>query len=140
MAFDHKQVETKWQAYWDKHQTYFTDVYDFSKPKFYALNMFPYPSGQGLHVGHPRSYTATDVVARLKKLQGFNVLNPMGWDSFGLPAEQFALKTNQHPSTFTYENIANFKRQLKHSGIALIGQKKSQQPIRYTINGRNGYF
>lgn len=133
MAFDHKQVETKWQAYWDKHQTYFTDVYDFSKPKFYALNMFPYPSGQGLHVGHPRSYTATDVVARLKKLQGFNVLNPMGWDSFGLPAEQFALKTNQHPSTFTYENIANFKRQLKALGYSFDWTKEvaTTDPLYY---------
>lgn len=133
MAFDHKHIEAKWQSYWDKHQTYFTDVYDFSKPKFYALNMFPYPSGQGLHVGHPRSYTATDVVARMKKLQGFNVLNPMGWDSFGLPAEQFALKTNQHPSTFTYQNIANFKRQLKALGYSFDWTKEiaTTDPLYY---------
>lgn len=133
MAFNHKEIEVKWQQYWDQHQTYFTDVYDFSKPKFYALNMFPYPSGQGLHVGHPRSYTATDVVARMKKLQGYNVLNPMGWDSFGLPAEQYALKTNQHPSTFTYQNIANFKRQLKALGYSFDWTKEiaTTDPLYY---------
>ena len=133
MAFNHKLIETKWQTFWDKHQTYLTNVYDFTKPKFYALNMFPYPSGQGLHVGHPRSYTATDVVARMKKLQGYNVLNPMGWDSFGLPAEQYALKTNQHPSTFTFQNIANFKRQLKALGYSFDWTKEiaTTDPLYY---------
>lgn len=124
MGFDHKVVEKKWQSYWEKNKTFFTDVYDFSKPKFYALNMFPYPSGQGLHVGHPRSYTATDIVARMKKMQGYNVLNPMGWDAFGLPAEQYALKTNQHPSTFTQQNIANFKRQLTALGYSFDWTKE----------------
>ena len=89
--YDHIKIEKKWQEYWEKNHTFVTDVKDFSKPKFYALDMFPYPSGQGLHVGHPEGYTATDIVCRKKRMQGYNVLHPMGWDAFGLPAEQFAI-------------------------------------------------
>lgn len=118
MPFDHKTIEPKWQKYWDDHGTFVTDVYDFSKPKFYVLDMFPYPSGQGLHVGHPEGYTATDIVARFKRMQGFNVLHPMGWDAFGLPAEQYAIKTGNHPDGFTQRNIATFKRQLKMLGFS----------------------
>jgi len=98
MAYNFKEVEEKWQKYWDDNKTFKTDVWDFSKPKFYALDMFPYPSGQGLHVGHPEGYTATDIVSRMKRMQGYNVLHPMGWDAFGLPAEQYAIKTGKHPS------------------------------------------
>jgi leucyl-tRNA synthetase len=98
MAYNFKEVEEKWQKYWDENKTFKTDVWDFSKPKFYALDMFPYPSGQGLHVGHPEGYTATDIVSRMKRMQGYNVLHPMGWDAFGLPAEQYAIKTGKHPS------------------------------------------
>src|SRR5690554_535164 len=115
---NHKEIEKKWQAYWDANETFKTDVYDFSKPKYYILDMFPYPSGDGLHVGHPRGYTATDVLARQKRMQGYNVLHPMGWDAFGLPAEQFALKTGNHPESFTKENIENFKRQIKSLGLS----------------------
>lgn len=115
---NHKEIEKKWQAYWDVNETFKTDVYDFSKPKYYIMDMFPYPSGDGLHVGHPRGYTATDVLTRQKRMQGYNVLHPMGWDAFGLPAEQFALKTGNHPESFTKENIENFKRQIKSLGLS----------------------
>lgn len=116
--YNHLKIEQKWQKYWDENKTFKTDTYDFSKPKYYVLDMFPYPSGNGLHVGHPRGYTATDVLARYKRMNGFNVLHPMGWDAFGLPAEQFAIKTGNHPETFTQENIKVFTRQLKSLGFS----------------------
>ena len=118
MSYDHKQIEKKWQKYWADHKTFKTDAYDFDKPKYYVLDMFPYPSGQGLHVGHPEGYTATDIIARMKRMQGYNVLHPMGFDAFGLPAEQFAIKTGQHPETFTYKNIDHFKDQIKALGFS----------------------
>ena len=116
--YDHKSIEAKWQKKWEDNKTYKTDAYDFSKPKYYVMDMFPYPSGQGLHVGHPESYTATDIMARMKRMQGFNVMHPMGFDAFGLPAEQFALKTGHHPSEFTYKNIDHFREQLKALGFS----------------------
>ncbi len=116
--YDHKSIESKWQKKWEDNKTYKTDAYDFSKPKYYVMDMFPYPSGQGLHVGHPESYTATDIMARMKRMQGFNVMHPMGFDAFGLPAEQFALKTGHHPSEFTYKNIDHFREQLKALGFS----------------------
>ena len=122
--YDFKSIEEKWQEYWDQHNTFYTDVYDFSKPKYYVLDMFPYPSGQGLHVGHPEGYTATDIMARMKRMQGYNVLHPMGWDAFGLPAEQYAINTGNHPETFTYHNIATFKRQLKMLGFSYDWSKE----------------
>ena len=117
MGFDHKSIEKKWQKYWEEHQTFKTDVWDFSKPKFYALDMFPYPSGVGLHAGHPEGYTATDIVSRMKRMQGFNVLHPMGYDSFGLPAEQYAIQTGNHPGIFAKKNIESFSKQLKELGF-----------------------
>jgi len=116
--YNHLRIEKKWQQYWDEHQTFKTDIWDFSKPKFYALDMFPYPSGVGLHAGHPEGYTATDIVSRMKRMQGYNVLHPMGFDSFGLPAEQFAIKTGNHPAGFTERNIETFKQQLKMLGFS----------------------
>ena len=116
--YKHLEIEKKWQTYWDNNQTFKTDIRDFSKPKYYALDMFPYPSGVGLHAGHPEGYTATDIVCRMKRMQGFNVLHPMGWDSFGLPAEQYAIKTGNHPSKFTMENVETFKKQLKSLGFS----------------------
>jgi leucyl-tRNA synthetase len=124
MNYDHKKIEQKWIKIYEDEKPFTCDVYDFSKPKYYILDMFPYPSGQGLHVGHPEGYTATDVVARMKRMQGFNVLHPMGWDSFGLPAEQFAIKNNQHPDIFTQKNIANFKRQIKSLGFSYDWSKE----------------
>lgn len=124
MAFDHTKIEAKWQKYWEENHTFETDVWDFSKPKYYVLDMFPYPSGQGLHVGHPEGYTATDIVARFKRMQGYNVLHPMGWDAFGLPAEQYAIKTGNHPEGFTQRNIATFKRQLKMLGFSYDWSKE----------------
>ena len=123
MPFDHKTIEKKWQKYWDDNKTFYTDVWDFSKPKYYALDMFPYPSGQGLHVGHPEGYTATDIIARMKRMQGYNVLHPMGFDAFGLPAEQYAIKTGNHPEGFTLENIATFTKQLKMLGFSFDWEK-----------------
>ena len=117
MPYNFNEIEKKWQKYWDEHQTFKTDVHDFSKPKFYALDMFPYPSGVGLHAGHPEGYTATDIVSRMKRMQGYNVLHPMGYDSFGLPAEQYAIQTGNHPGKFTEENIATFTNQLKELGF-----------------------
>lgn len=124
MGFEHKKIEKKWQEYWDTNKTFETDVYDFSKPKFYVLDMFPYPSGQGLHVGHPEGYTASDIVSRYKRMKGFNVLHPMGWDAFGLPAEQYAIKTGNHPAGFTETNIETFKRQLKMLGFSYDWSKE----------------
>ncbi|PIO81691.1 leucine--tRNA ligase [Pediococcus damnosus] len=117
MAYNHEIIERKWQHYWREHKTFKT-VEDSSKPKYYVLDMFPYPSGQGLHVGHPEGYTATDIMARFKRMQGYKVLHPMGWDAFGLPAEQYALKTGHNPREFTAHNIKNFKRQIKSLGFS----------------------
>ena len=124
MTYDHKIVEKKWQKYWEENKTFETDVYDFSKPKYYALDMFPYPSGQGLHVGHPEGYTATDIMSRMKRMQGYNVLHPMGFDSFGLPAEQYAIKTGNHPEGFTLKNIQTFTKQLKMLGFSFDWDKQ----------------
>ena len=117
MAYDHKQVEKKWQQYWADNKTYRTTE-DPDKPKFYALDMFPYPSGQGLHVGHPLGYIATDILSSIKRKQGYNVLHPMGWDAFGLPAEQYALDTGNDPAEFTERNIQTFKRQMNDLGFS----------------------
>ena len=124
MTYDRKIVEKKWQKYWEENKTFETDVYDFSKPKYYALDMFPYPSGQGLHVGHPEGYTATDIMSRMKRMQGYNVLHPMGFDSFGLPAEQYAIKTGNHPEGFTLKNIQTFTKQLKMLGFSFDWDKQ----------------
>ena len=115
--YDHKKIEKKWQKYWEDNKTFKTDIRDFSKPKFYALDMFPYPSGVGLHAGHPEGYTATDIISRMKRMQGYNVLHPMGYDSFGLPAEQYAVQTGNHPAGFTSKNIETFSKQLKELGF-----------------------
>lgn len=117
MSFNHRKIEAKWQAYWQNHKTFKTEN-DQSKPKYYVLDMFPYPSGAGLHVGHPEGYTATDIVARYKRMKGFNVLHPMGWDAFGLPAEQYALSTGHDPRDFTERNIQTFKKQLMMLGLS----------------------
>ena len=115
--YDHKHIEQKWQSYWDEQKTFKVDE-DPEKPKYYILDMFPYPSGTGLHVGHPLGYIATDIVARYKRMKGFNVLHPMGWDAFGLPAEQFAINTGTHPKETTKTNIKNFRRQIKMLGFS----------------------
>ncbi len=117
MSFDHRKIEAKWQAYWQSHKTFKTEN-DQTKPKYYVLDMFPYPSGAGLHVGHPEGYTATDIVARYKRMKGYNVLHPMGWDAFGLPAEQYALSTGNDPKEFTERNIQTFKKQLMMLGLS----------------------
>lgn len=118
MPYNHKEIETKWQQYWEQEETFKTDAYDFSKPKYYALDMFPYPSGQGLHAGHPEGYTATDIICRKRRMQGYNVLHPMGYDAFGLPAEQYAIQTGNNPATFTEKNIETFRKQLKSFGFS----------------------
>ncbi len=118
MSYNYEITEAKWKKYWEENKTFKTDGWDFSKPKFYALDMFPYPSGHGLHVGHPEGYTATDIVSRKKRMEGYNVLHPMGFDSFGLPAEQYAVNTGNHPGKFTEENIEIFIGQLKNLGFS----------------------
>ena len=131
MNYNHKEIEKKWQKYWAKKNEFNThDQPD--KPKFYALDMFPYPSGQGLHVGHPEGYTATDILSRFKRSQGFNVLHPMGWDAFGLPAEQYALDTGNDPADSVVKSI--------HWGLVTIGIVRSTRQILSTINGRNGFL
>ncbi|MFS0554551.1 leucine--tRNA ligase [Brevibacillus sp. 179-C9.3 HS] len=117
MVFSHRNVEKKWQQYWEQNKTFKTSE-DEGKKKFYALDMFPYPSGAGLHVGHPEGYTATDILSRMKRMQGYNVLHPMGWDAFGLPAEQYALDTGNDPAEFTEHNINTFRRQIKSLGFS----------------------
>ncbi|MEX0380503.1 leucine--tRNA ligase [Leuconostoc sp. MS02] len=117
MPYEHQRIEQKWQKYWDANQTFATTD-DTSKPKYYAMDMFPYPSGQGLHVGHPEGYTATDIMSRFKRANGFNVLHPMGWDAFGLPAEQYAMKTGHNPADFTSQNVDHFREQIKSLGLS----------------------
>ena len=117
MAYEHKKIEARWQDYWLENQTFRAEI-DHTKPKYYALDMFPYPSGDGLHVGHPEGYTATDIISRYKRMCGFNVLHPMGWDAFGLPAEQYAIKTGTHPRATTKNNIDNFRRQIRSLGFS----------------------
>lgn len=117
MSFNHQQIEKKWQQYWEENKTYKTTE-EKDKPKFFAMGMFPYPSGAGLHVGHPKSYTAVDIQARMKRMQGYNVLHPMGWDAFGLPAEQYAIDTGNPPAEFTKKNIETFTKQLKSLGFS----------------------
>ena len=121
--YNPQEIETKWQAYWDAHETFKTGT-DKSKPKYYCLDMFPYPSGAGLHVGHPEGYTATDIICRYKRSRGFNVLHPMGWDAFGLPAEQYAIQTGTHPAITTKKNCDNFQ---------------STPPTRSITSGRSGF-
>ncbi len=118
MSYNHIEIEKKWKKVWLERKEYRCDTSDFSKPKYYALDMFPFPSGQGLHVGHPEGYTATDIVSRMKRMQGFNVLHPIGWDSFGLPAEQFAMQMNKHPLEFTKKNIDHFREQIQMLGFS----------------------
>jgi leucyl-tRNA synthetase len=115
--YDHQQIEKKWQKYWEDNQTYKTSN-NTDKPKFYVLDMFPYPSGAGLHVGHPLGYIASDIYARYKRHQGFNVLHPVGYDSFGLPAEQYAIQTGQHPAITTEQNINRYEEQLRKIGFS----------------------
>ena len=117
MDYKFREIEPKWQAYWEENKTFKTEN-DFSKPKYYILDMFPYPSGAGLHVGHPEGYTATDIISRYKRMKGFNVLHPMGWDAFGLPAEQYAIQTGTHPAVTTQKNCDNFRRQIKTLGLS----------------------
>ncbi|KAL4547867.1 hypothetical protein Ndes2526B_g07087 [Nannochloris sp. 'desiccata'] len=126
-AYPFTEIEEKWQAFWEEHQTFRTPEFkdlDTSKPKFYALDMFPYPSGAGLHVGHPEGYTATDIIARYKRMRGYNVLHPMGWDAFGLPAEQYAIQTGTHPAVTTFKNIDRFRTQLQSLGFSYDWQRE----------------
>lgn len=118
MNYNHQEVEKKWQSYWLNNKTFACDTWNFDKPKCYVLDMFPYPSGNGLHVGHPEGYTATDIICRMKRMQGYNVLHPMGWDAFGLPAEQFAITTGNHPAEFTKKNIDHFREQIQSLGFS----------------------
>ena len=124
MSYEHKSIEAKWRSIYAEKKPFYCDTHDFSKPKYYCMDMFPYPSGQGLHVGHPEGYTATDIVCRMKRMQGYNVLHPMGWDAFGLPAEQFAIKNNVHPEEFTRKNIAHFKEQINSLGLSYDWDKE----------------
>ncbi|HEY4399202.1 MAG TPA: leucine--tRNA ligase [Lactobacillaceae bacterium] len=117
MPYNHLEIEPKWQQFWEENQTFVASS-DFTKPKYYAMDMFPFPSGAGLHVGHPEGYTATDIMSRFKRAQGFNVLHPLGWDAFGLPAEQYAMKMGKDPKEFTYQNIATFKKQIQSLGLS----------------------
>ena len=117
-GYPFKTIEAKWQRYWETHKTFSVTAIDKSRPKYYVLDMFPYPSGEGLHAGHPEGYTASDIVARYKRMRGFNVLHPMGWDAFGLPAEQYAIRTGTHPKITTEKNISRFRAQLKALGFS----------------------
>ena len=117
MAYPFATIEPKWQAYWDEHQTFRTEPLS-TNPRPTCLDMYPYPSGAGLHVGHPEGYTATDIVTRFRRMRGFHVLHPMGWDAFGLPAERYAMQTNIHPRITTEQNIATFRRQIKMLGLS----------------------
>ena len=135
-VYNHKTVEKKWQQVWQDEKA-FAATNDYSKPKYYALVEFPYPSGQGLHVGHPRPYTALDIVARKRRMQGYNVLYPMGWDAFGLPTENYAIKNKIHPKIVTKNNIDHFKEQLQ--SIHLTGTERLILQILIIISGLSGF-
>ena len=137
MKYDFKAVEAKWQKVWQDEHTFHAEI-DHSKPKFYALVEFPYPSAAGLHVGHPRSYTALDIVARKKRQCGYNVLYPMGWDAFGLPTENYALKNHINPEIVTAKNVARFKSQLQALGLSLTGTARSTPLTPNTTSGPSG--
>ena len=137
MKYDYKAVEAKWQKVWEDEKTFHAEI-DHTKPKFYALVEFPYPSGAGLHVGHPRSYTALDVVSRKRRQNGYNVLYPMGWDAFGLPTENFAMKNHIHPAIVTKNNVDHFRSQLKALASPLTGTARSTPPTRNTTSGPSG--
>jgi len=117
------EIEKKWQRFWAEQKTFKAHDCDDSRDKYYVLDMFPYPSGQGLHVGHPEGYTASDIVARYKRMKGFNVLHPMGWDAFGLPAEQYAVQTGTPPKKTTQENVDNIRKQIKSFGVSYDGDR-----------------
>src|SRR6202162_1880229 len=116
-TYNPKVVEARWQHFWEEHKTFKTPATS-ARPKYYILDMFPYPSGSGLHVGHPEGYTATDILSRYRRMRGYSVLHPMGWDAFGLPAERYAMQTNVHPRITTEQNIATFRRQIKMLGLS----------------------
>ena len=138
-SYNPKEIEKKWQKIWEEEKA-FQATNDFTKPKYYALVEFPYPSGQGLHVGHPRPYTALDIVARKRRMQGYNVLYPMGWDAFGLPTENYAIKNKVHPKEVTKKNVAALKNSCSLLDIPLTGIARSTPPIRNIINGHSGSF
>ena len=137
MKYDYKAVEAKWQKVWEDEKTFHVEI-DHKKPKFYALVEFPYPSGAGLHVGHPRSYTALDVVSRKRRKNGYNVLYPMGWDAFGLPTENFAMKNHIHPAIVTKSNVDHFRSQLKALGFSFDWIVRSTPPTPSTTSGPSG--
>lgn len=139
MEYDFKKIEKKWQEKWAAEQTYKVKE-DTSEPKYYVLDMFPYPSGAGLHVGHPLGYIASDIYSRYKRLKGFNVLHPMGYDAFGLPAEQYAIQTGQHPEVTTNVNAARYRQQLDRIGFPMTGPGKCAPAIRLSTNGLSGPF
>src|SRR5881396_1321588 len=138
-AYNPHEIEPKWQKYWEEHKT-FRALDNIRKPKLYILDMFPYPSGEGLHVGHPEGYTATDMYCRFQRMRGYNVLHPMGYDAFGLPAEQYAIETGTHPRKTTERNIANIRRQIKRLGFSYDWEREFATPTRNTCAGHSGYF
>ncbi len=139
MKYDPHLIEKKWHRRWKESKT-FEAIEDPLKPKYYVLDMFPYPSGAGLHVGHLIGYTATDIMARYKWAKGFSVLHPMGWDSFGLPAEQYAIRTGTHPAITTQVNIQNFKTQLESIGFGYDWDREIMTSSPTTTNGLNGFL
>ncbi len=138
MGYNFQEIEQKWQQYWVENKTFHASNLS-DKPKYYILDMFPYPSGAGLHVGHPLGYIASDIYARYKRHKGYNVLHPQGYDSFGLPAEQYAIQTGQHPALTTKTNIARYREQLDRLGFLLTGVEKCAPQIQTFTVGRNGF-
>ena len=137
MEYNFSEIEKKWQNYWEKNNTFKTNAWDFSKPKFYCLDMFPYPSGEGLHVGHPEGYTATDIISRMKRMQGYNVLHPMGFDAFGLPAEQYAIKTTCTQKLPLQKTLKILQDSLKCLALVMTGIEVLQQVMRIILSGHN---
>ena len=138
-TYNFSTIEKKWQNFWESRKTFKAIDCDNKKQKYYVLDMFPYPSGAGLHVGHPEGYTASDIVARYKRTKGFNVLHPMGWDAFGLPAEQYAIQTGTHPAETTGKNIDRMRARLNRWASATTGTGKLIPPTRITTSGRSGF-